>query len=285
MRTTTRPGLPFFLILPFATVPAIADVEIRIDDGGHCDVVLSGAIATADAAALEASECRRAFSFLHDSPGGDAYAGMAIGRWARAREAWITVIVDAQCLSSCALAFIGGVHRSNFGEIGLHRPYLSGEPRSEEEVRLAVVRMLADIRDYVHDLGVSPEFASVVANTPPSEMRRYHREAIYELVPTTDATHEEVEVAKNAERYGLTTDEYRRREAEAERECEAMKFNDVTVEVLPSVLYECRQAIYWGLSRLVYQQRRSEAVERCNRGNSTPEEAEQCGVAVMKGAH
>lgn len=291
MRNTTYLWLLVSLIFQLALAPASADVEIRGDGTGHCDITLSATIVSADAVSLETSDCRRANIYIHSSPGGDAYAGMAIGRWARALNASIAVVTDAQCLSSCALAFIGGVHRSNFGEIGVHRPYLSGEPRAEGEIRDAVTRMNADIREYVSNLGVSAEFASVVVNTPPSEMRIYRRNEIYALVPATDPTYDEVDVATNARRYGITTDEYRRRHVEAEQACTAiqlgyprvMSLNSPELAAYSTARHECKQAIYWGLSQSVYRSRYSEAVERCNVGDPAPEEVQECGVRIMQG--
>ncbi len=72
--------------------------------------------------------------FIDDSLDGDVGAAMDIGRWAREQQAWVGVV--NYCYSNCALVFIGGVERPNFGEVGLHRPYLAGAPRSDAEVEV-----------------------------------------------------------------------------------------------------------------------------------------------------
>lgn len=280
-----------------ATPYATADVEIvRADpiprlSGSWCDIRLGGAITAADAAVLAASDCVRANIFVHDSPGGDINAAMAIGHWARERDAWVSIVTDAYCHSSCALVFIGGVERSSFGEIGLHRPYLAGAPRSNAEVGKLVSRMLDQIRDYVDEMGIAPEFASVMLNTSPASMRVYRTDEIYELLGRTDPLYDELQVAEVARSYGTTTDEYRRRRAEAERSCAASRlgfprYMDAGSEELAAysaARHECQQAIYWGLSQSVYRDRYNDAVERCSAGEPTPDEVQECGIRVMQG--
>lgn len=280
------------------TIPsAMADVEIyNVDhlrrlNGFWCDIRLEGNITTADAAVLDAAECALVMMFIHDSPGGDVNAALDIGRWVREREGRISVTSDAYCHSSCALVYIGGVSRSNFGEIGLHRPYLAGAPRSDAEVEELVSVMLYQIREYVDEMGVSPEFASVMINTPPSTMRTYRTDEIYELVAQRDPMYDELQVAQNARDYGIATDEYRRRHAEARQSCVATRLGFSRFQVpgseefsaSSSAVYECKQAIYWGLSRSVYRNRYNDAIERCNAGDPTPDEVQECGIQVMQG--
>lgn len=286
-------SLSLVLVIPLAT----ADIEVvRTDfspnlNGDWCDIILKGDISPADAAAVDAAECVRVTMFIHDSPGGDANAAMHIGRWARERNAFVSVVRDATCHSSCPLVYIGGVRRSNFGEIGLHRPYLAGNPRPEAEVEMLVSQMLDEIQDYVNELGVAPEFASLVINTPPSAMRTFRTNEIYEYVAPIDPTYDEITVARDARNYGITTDEHRRRDIEAEQRCTAAQLgfsryldtNSPEMAAYSLARYECRQAIYWGLSRSVYQKRYNDAVKRCKIGDPTDEEVRECGIRVMRG--
>jgi hypothetical protein len=290
--------LSFGCVIALTNSSAKADVEIvRAEfvpnlNGSWCDLILKGSITAADAALVDATECVRVTMYIHDSPGGDANAAMHIGRWARERNAFISVVTDAFCYSSCPLVYIGGVRRSNFGEIGLHRPYLAGDPRPESEVETLVSQLLAEIRDYIDELGVAPEFASLMINTPPSAMRKYRTDQVYEFVPITDPTYDELTVAREARNYGVTTDEYRRRDAEAEQSCVAsrlgfaryMDIDSPEMSAYFSARDECRQAIYWGLSRTVYRSRFNEAVELCNAGDPTPEEVRECGIPMMRGS-
>src|SRR5262245_66365065 len=66
-----------------------------------------------------------------NSSGGNAFAGMQLGRILRKHGAW-TYIIDSrtllpgQCYSACALAFLGGVYRfnDNGARYGVHRASL-----------------------------------------------------------------------------------------------------------------------------------------------------------------
>src|SRR5690606_33045361 len=113
--------------------------------------------------------------------------------------------------------------RSNFGEIGLHRPYLAGAPHPDAEVRSLVSRMFNDVRVYVDELGINTEFATVMLNTPPATMRIYNTVEIHEIVAKSDPTYDELRVSQQARRYGINTDEFRRRHADAERSCTASR--------------------------------------------------------------
>lgn len=122
-------------------------------------------------------------------------------------------------------------------------------------------------------------------------MRTYRTDEIYEHVARTDPTYDELRVAREARTYGITTDEYRCRYAEAEQTCVASPLGfprNMDIDSEESKAYfsardECQQAIYWGLSRSVYRNRYPDAVERCNVGDPSPEELLECGIQVMQG--
>src|SRR5690348_3816092 len=58
-----------------------------------------------------------------DSPGGDVVAAMQAGRILRRELAHTVVAIDSICASACVFMYLGGVYRTSFGKIGLHRPY------------------------------------------------------------------------------------------------------------------------------------------------------------------
>jgi hypothetical protein len=238
------------VIIPIA--PASADVRFS----GPCRPVLTGEITQADAEAISRNNCPPGtFTMvtLSDSPGGDVRAAMAIGRWLRGRNGIASVIQD--CYSSCALVYIGGVRRMNGGEIGLHRPFLAGPPRPANEIQAAVTNMLANVGAYVAEMGVTPEFTNIMVNTPPETVRVFYQEEITSLVPEFDMVYDELRTAAWAKRRGLTTEEFRRRSAEAERRC--FPLEDATEAS------DCMGATLWGLSGSVFKQRKSIATERC----------------------
>ena len=296
-----------------ATIPsAMADVEIRKDGtlphtdfivgtkAGtlSCNIILTGEITVTDAAALNASTCPDTITsiFIDKSSGGDVGAAMDIGRWAREQKAWVGVV--KYCYSSCALVFIGGVKRANLNEVGLHRPYLAGAPRSDAEVEESVQVMFDQIREYVDEMGVSPEFANVMLNTPPSTMRIYRKKEIYELVTETDPIYDEWKVARQARKYGITTDEFRRRDAEAQQTCVPSRLGFSRAPVSGSeessayddAVYECEEAIHWGLSRSVYLRRKESIHGYCGHYRSDEDlshdqrvtKYRECRINVMR---
>ena len=274
-------------------------VEVLLDG---CFFNISGPIESADLAPFNSADCSSDDTVIIKlaSPGGDVYTAMAIGRWARARDA-VTMVdsigsTDARCYSSCALIYIGGVIRVNGGEIGLHRPYLAGPPLAATEVRAAVLQMISGVQEYVAEMGVTPDFTHIMINTPPGAMRVFDGAEIIDLVPERDPMSDELRVAHDAAWYGLSTDEYRRREAESDDQC-------TLVDGRLAELKNCREAVHWGLSRSVYLQRVGIMWDRCVQANALTDkdraawrasgrddlehpleiEARECRIAVMQG--
>lgn len=253
---------------------SIAHADVEID--AQCFIEISGEITAADAAEVTASTCDRPTIYLRDSLGGDARAAMQIGRWARERGA-TTVVVFSPCFSSCALIYVGGVRRVNSGAIGLHRPYLTGQPRGERAVVSAASAMFAEVRRYVAEMGITPAFSDSMINTPPESMRLFHGDEILQLVPVDDPVSDELEVAKHARRFGLAVDELRRRALEASRVCQISNGRSV------DEYDDCRQAVFWGLSLSNYQSRYRIAQEICETGPRTAEQRYACIRDVMRG--
>ncbi|MDA0995106.1 MAG: hypothetical protein O3A13_15945, partial [Proteobacteria bacterium] len=281
------------LVFALAIIPDHVSAELEIEhyqvfQTTRCRVLIRGEITAADAEELASSNCPGPVIKLSNSPGGDLRAGMKIGRWIRENQAEISVRMDQYCYSTCALVFISGVVRYNFGVVGLHRPYLAGSPQPKETIPALVSAMRDDIRTYVSEMGVRLEFASVMLETLPEQMRLYHKAEIYDLVAKRDAVYDEIEVARYARHHGISTDEYRRRDQEADSECDFDEFNyrggGIDYEV-------CRSAVRSGLSRSVYRRRIESIASIC--GHLLSDErlstdqgitkANECRLDVMRG--
>ena len=67
-----------------------------------------------------------------DSPGGEIFAALEIGRLMRAEGASIAVGTGASCLSACVFLLMGAIARTISGDarVGIHRPAL-GAPQAE----------------------------------------------------------------------------------------------------------------------------------------------------------
>jgi hypothetical protein len=110
-----------------------------------------------------------------NSPGGNLFAGMQLGRVIRKRGA-STYIIDSrtllpgECYSACSLAFLGGVYRfgDNGARYGVHRASLRGGPRTGDP---ELDRDLsAAIRAYVREMGVDARLLDLWVKARPDEM-------------------------------------------------------------------------------------------------------------------
>lgn len=111
-------------------------------------------------------------------------------------------------------------------------------------------------------MGITDDFYQLMINTEPSKMLIYTGSDYEKLVPKLDPTYEEIQVALEARRYGVTTSEMRARKAEAER-CPHQPGKD------GSISFDCDDAIKWGLSLDVYQRRMKETKNVGSARNNT----------------
>lgn len=112
------------VLLVVTAIPALAAEVTRRPDG---TVFLSGPIVAGDLARLRAIRAEPHSTVSLKSKGGSFQEGMAIARWFYQTK-MRTVIEDAnECLSACAIAFLGG---SAQGEEGMDLPGRSLSPRA-----------------------------------------------------------------------------------------------------------------------------------------------------------
>ena len=141
---------------------------------------------------------------------------MRIGSLVRQRQLPVHVYKDTECLSACTLIYISGVDRYSFGTIGLHRPFLTGQPHSDGETAASVAAMMAAVKKYVASMGISDRFYELMMNTDPSKMRRYKGDKIESLVPRLDPVYEEIRTARQARAYGVWRDRFHQEPAAIE---------------------------------------------------------------------
>jgi hypothetical protein len=172
------------LLLAFIAGPHDAAAGVHVD--AQCTVSIHDKIRAEDLAELQVLSCRPKAIVLN-STGGDPDAAMATGRWLRAQG--YAVIVERQCLGSCALAYIGAVKRENWGQIGLFRPELS-VPGPHAERQHAVAKKLDAIRAYVAEMGVRPAFAELLIGTPQAQMQSFWYRGGRSIEPLVPVIHD-----------------------------------------------------------------------------------------------
>jgi hypothetical protein len=194
-----------------------------------------------------------------DSPGGDVDAAMKIGRIIRSADGETRIPLNRRCSSSCALIFISGVKRFNFGELGLHRPYFASAPLSNAQIEKQMPIMRSAVKEYVEEMGITGGFFERMFNTPPSEIDILRGDDSEKIVPEMDPTYEEIETSRQARWYGLTTSEYRKRDSLRES-CYILDSSGL----ITGLKYpECLESTLWGLSPATYRSRKAKADTRC----------------------
>jgi len=94
---------------------------------------------------------------LFDSPGGDLYEAMSMGRYIRSQRLATRVRLQARCYSACVFAFVGGVVRLPEGWMGIHAfhaPALLGNGDYEMTEAL-YTRTGHDVARYLSEMRVS----------------------------------------------------------------------------------------------------------------------------------
>jgi ATP-dependent protease ClpP protease subunit len=242
--TNKAAGLLGLLIGVICWTSASADAYLSNNPiSGGIDIAITGEITERDLAFFRSQSKDFEFKRLYvqlNSLGGDVAAAMEIGRIIRSVDSWTTIPVEARCYSSCALIFIAGVVRWNFGQLRLHRPYFAAAPPSREQIEKQMPVMRSAVKKYVEEMGII-----------------YRGDKSEKIVPHTDPTYDEISTSQSAQMHGVTTSEYRRRESLAES-CSSFissSMNDKFVD--------CYESIMWGLSPDVYRSRSAMVKMRC----------------------
>ena len=244
-------------LVPVSFVRADVFVHARTDSSLFVDI--SGTITNQDSKTfdnlIQELGSRRLYVRL-DSVGGDVFAAMHMGRLIRKHDGVAIISVPSKCYSGCALVFIAGVIRHNLGELGLHRPYQVSVLQDRQANDKQLPRMLALIKQYVTEMGITENFYDQMMNNGHTETAIYRMDSYANLVPEMDPGFLEVQFAYGARRYGMTAAQMRQKERDA----------DVCLTRAVKEIVVCQEAIKWGLSEPVYRER-SAKIKACELGH------------------
>lgn len=160
-------GLTAFLWCAGLLAHGARSAQISVSsDGGPSLITIKGELDLADAVEFlrETAELKDAVVILQ-SPGGNAVAGIQIGRSIR-QKGFLTVVPAAtNCASACALAWLGGTPRfmAEDSQIGFHAAYFvkGGRPRKNKaatELMAAYLKGISLPRTAIaHITGAPPE--------------------------------------------------------------------------------------------------------------------------------
>jgi ATP-dependent protease ClpP protease subunit len=168
---------------------------------------------------LPVADTRTHFRLLIDSPGGDVYAAMELGRLLRANHVFISPAGsplnngNGYCASACVLAWVGAPVRAIGSDQSLfiiHRPYGfadAGQDLAGSSMRWKT--MQDDIRRYLVEMNIPPTLLDAM-NEVPSEEGRALTAAEWSryLIDANDPAWEELWNAQAAARIGVSRVEY-----------------------------------------------------------------------------
>lgn len=120
--------------------------------------------------------------------------------------------------------------------------------------------MLQKIKEYVQSMGVTDLFYQQMINTEPSDIRLYRGQDFDKVVPPTDPTYDEIITSYQARRHGIDTGEMRQRDQEAKDKCYPLLVANQQDIHRYSL---CVEAVQWGLSERVYEEREKKRSQLC----------------------
>lgn len=213
-----------FLLLLMLPPSAQARVEFK-EDTGVCNITITGAITSADLPALKsivaAHRCKgRPIYITLNSPGGDVEAGIQLGKYIRDQRAWTGVSQGASCASSCVLVLLGGVSRSAWGSVGLHRPYSERMNPSTADAAATYKRINGLVSSYLSQMNIPLRLLDEMNAVSPGDVRWISdTEKVSLHIKGRDPIEEDIESSSDAKRRGLSKQEYYRRSTMAEETC------------------------------------------------------------------
>lgn len=187
---------------------------------------------------------RTVLFFVH-SEGGDVERAIRIGRMLRELNA--NIWVDSSCLSACVFILAGGVDRSVFGTVGVHRPYFSSLDRrtSPQDVVREMARIDVLITNFLREMNLPIGLLDTMKGVGPSEIRILSGGALQSSgLNAPDPVFDELRTAHDAWRYGTNSAQIRSRRIVSEQCYQRSNYS-----------YVCGQAIMYGLSESEYRRR------------------------------
>ena len=125
-----------------------------------------------------------------NSPGGNVYSAMSLGRAIRAESIDTIQLRAFECSSACAFAFVGGARRlAEPGSIGVHRSSFDESFNFETKQAVSAVQVVtADILQYLGEMGIDPAVLEISLRYDSWDVRYLSGSEMAELrVTTVDA--------------------------------------------------------------------------------------------------
>ena len=171
----------FVLVLFITLMNDAVAASLVIKD--KCTIVLSGEIDKFTDVDLSTSykslndgkpeKCNSDYSprLYFNSGGGDVDAAMKAGYFIRQKNFKTWVDSKASCASACVLMFLGGVDRTVWGRVGLHRPYSLKYSDSESDSRASYEKINNQISQYLSRMNITTDLLNRMNSVSPGEIK------------------------------------------------------------------------------------------------------------------
>ncbi len=161
-------------------------------EGGHPFVIVAGDFAYEDdlSAFVATVRAHRTVAVIFNSPGGNVFKAMELGRLIRSEGLHTIQSRGSECSSACALAFLGGVQRfAQPGSIGVHRSsFRDTRGISVDDAVAQVQRLTADIMAYIAEMGADPALLQLALQYDSADMRYLSLSEMAQFRMTTDSS-------------------------------------------------------------------------------------------------
>jgi len=209
-----------------------------------------------------------------DVDGGDVEESLKIGLLIRKFQLSVEIPYGSHCYSSCIFLLAGGVDRHPEGKVGIHRPYFDDldSKKTYLEIRNQRDRINDLISDYLNQVDVSEQILQLMLAVPPEEIKILSLQELQQLrLDGRDPTFDEWAVAFAAKDHGISSQEYRRRDQLADKNCSSRMMG-------PNDYLRCRESIMFGITEKEWQKRQDEVDVSC----FIPEFSADCYFEILR---
>jgi hypothetical protein len=178
-----------------------------------------------------------------NSPGGRVGPAMAIGRLMRQYQLEADVLENNDCASSCVLVLAGAITRVVDGRVGIHRPYF--DTREIVDVKQSTTRLENDTRAYFREMNVSTRLVNEMMTVPSNQIRWLTSTEITRFgLHGTDPVFHEASVLSTMRQYGISRQEYERRDSLGETKCRRYLPREHVFQADYQPWIDCKELIY-----------------------------------------
>lgn len=216
----------FFTILFCAPLANAGTLNGPGSGVGYRQGKFSGEIVSGDEIAL-----RKEAEFLSgldvSSSGGNIEVALQMARIIRRERMNVVVPKGATCESACVLLLAGAVSRHVQGEVWIHRPYfVAVDPSlSEEQLKQRYQALVREIGSFFEEMNVPTTLLDVMISIPPEERKKLStKELTAYMLNQRDPVYDERLTASEAQKFLLTSQEYRRRSLDVKKKCYTPEF-------------------------------------------------------------